>query len=89
MRITESKLRRIIRRVLVETSVHKETAIVVANLKRHGLISQLMMIPGQLSQMIYTGMMQEIIRKEMDACCGGHPNYSEIQREVEEELKKA
>jgi len=88
MRITESRLRRIIRRVLVETSTYKETAMVVANLKRHGLISQLLMMPGQLAQMIYTGMIQEIIRKEMDACCGNHPNYSEIQREVEEELKK-
>ena len=74
---------------MVETSMHNETATVVANLKRHGLISQLMMMPGQLAQMMYSGMIQEIIRKEMDAVCGeSHPNYSDIQREVEEELKK-
>lgn len=89
MRITENKLRRIIRKVLVETSAYKETSIVVNNLKQHALIRQLMGMPGQLAQMIYTGMMQEIIRNEMDAVCGDrHPNYSEIQREVEEELKK-
>ena len=89
MRITENKLRRIIRKVLVETSAYNETATVVANLKRHRLISQLLMMPGQLSQMMYSGMIQEIIRAEMDAVCGdAHPNYSEIQQEVEEELKK-
>ena len=69
MRITESKLRQIIRRVLVETT-EEQVKMIVDNLKQHGLISQLMMMPGTLGGMVYQGMVQEIINKELDTVLG-------------------
>lgn len=95
MRITENRLRQIIRRVLVE-SAGDQAMIIVNNLKRHGLISQLMMMPGTLGGMVYQGMVQEIINRELDSVLGNPEtlqgadldNYYATKEQVEAELLK-
>ena len=95
MRITENRLRRIIRRVLVESAGDQATMI-VEKLKQHGLISQLMAMPGTLGGMVYQGMVQEIINRELDATLGNPEtlqgadldNYYATKKQVEAELLK-
>jgi len=95
MRITESRLRQIIRKVLTE-STQDSAMMIVANLKQHGLIRQLMGMPGTLRGMVYQGMIQEIINRELDAVLGNPEtlqgaaldNYYETKEQVEAELLK-
>ena len=95
MRITENRLRRIIRRVLAE-SAGDQAMMIVDNLKQHGLISQLMAMPGTLGGMVYQGMVQEIINRELDAVLGNPEtlqgaaldNYYATKEQVEAALLK-
>ena len=70
--------------------------MIVEKLKQHGLISQLIAMPGTLGGMVYQGMVQEIINRELDAVLGNPEtlqgadldNYYATKKQVEAELLK-
>lgn len=73
MKITENKLRQIIRRVISESSgdVMGDAQRVVISLSRHPVISQLLS-SGAMSMMINNTMVYELIRDEVESQCGIH-----------------
>jgi len=89
MRITENKLRQIIRRTLLEATGHvpDDAQQIVLKLSRHQVISSLMG-SGMMQQMLYSGMVQEIIRAEVESYCGaeGEAHCTAVQKAVENML---
>lgn len=84
MRITESKLRQIIRRVIKESDgdVMGDAQRVVISLSSHPVISQLLG-SGHMSMMINNTMVYELIRDEVEAQCGAHgPDHCDAVQDM-------
>ena len=89
MRITETKLRQIIRQTLLEATGHvpDDAQQIVLKLSRHQVISQLMG-SGMMGRMLYSGMVQEIIRNVVESYCGaeGEAHCAAVQKAVDNML---
>ena len=92
MRITERRLRRIIRRTILESTGHipDDAQRIVMNLSRHQVISSLMG-SGMMKKMVYSGVVQEIIRNEVESYCSadGEDHCAAVQKAVENMLSKS
>ena len=92
MRITESRLRQIIRRVLVESSgdVMADAEIVKQGVMAHPVISQLV-ASGHMAMMVNNTMVFEIVRDEAERVCGhkGSDHCGAVQDEVKNILRRS
>ena len=73
MKITENKLRQIIRRVISESSgdVMGDAQRVFISLSSHPVIKELLNT-GHMSMMVNNTMVYELIRSEVESQCGIH-----------------
>lgn len=92
MKIRESKLRRIIRQVLVESAgdVMGDAQRVFMNLSSHPVISQLLGT-GHMAMMINNTMVFELVRDEAEKVCGdqGADHCLAVQEQVKNLLRQA
>ena len=72
MRISESKLRRIIRKVILESSdpISIDAQRVVSELSRDPYMKILFRRPEYMREQLHGGMVQEKIRQQVEAVCG-------------------
>lgn len=92
VRITESKLRQIIRRVIKESDgdVMGDAQRVVMNLSSHPILKELIN-KRMIARMMNTSMVYNLIRDEVESQCGSHgdDHCRAVQKMVETLLRQS